>query len=103
MRYWVTVGDVELIPLCSGGCSTTTVSVATTSAVHADHYIEVAFAPTAVLTSGQFLFNFEAHRADWATLDETADWSYPGSVTAGSVLDHVTVYLGGNLIWGVEP
>ena len=79
---------------------------------HADTFLEISFA-----TQGYFAAGAVGLSATWMggvmwSHGPNLDWSYqtPVSTFAGgctpgqsSAWDHVTVYIGGVLVWGIEP
>ncbi|MFI6895597.1 endo-1,4-beta-xylanase [Streptomyces sp. NPDC050256] len=87
------------------GCSTVThrVAAASTPKAGADHYLEVGFtggglAPGA--TTGEIQLRLS--KTDWSNFDESDDYSH-GSGTSYADADRITVYVGGELVWGIEP
>ncbi|WMT43488.1 fibronectin type III domain-containing protein [Paenibacillus sp. D2_2] len=78
----------------------------TASAVKADTYIELSFTSTAgsIAAGGQSgEIQLRMSKADWSNFDETNDYSYDATKTAYADWDHVTLYVNGVLVWGIEP
>ena len=73
----------------------------------ADHYFQVAFAPTAgnlAATNGntgeiQIWF----HKTGWTNYTQTNDPSFDATKTAYADWNRVTLYQNGTLVWGTEP
>ncbi|MET7644403.1 endo-1,4-beta-xylanase [Streptomyces sp. NPDC005426] len=110
VRYWFTSGNgastystwCDWSPL---GCSTVTHRVATVSTpvAGADHYLEVGFtggslAPGASTGEIQLRLN----KTDWSNFDESDDYSH-GTGTSYADAAKIAVYVGGELVWGIEP
>ena len=90
------------------------VGVPATSAAGADHYIELSFTGILYATGSPpstapgsdpqdtFTIDVRAHASDnQGSVDLTNDYSYGSGALGTSKL--VTLYAGGNLIWGEEP
>jgi cellulose 1,4-beta-cellobiosidase len=78
----------------------------TASAVKADTYIELSFTSAAgsIAAGGQSgEIQLRMSKADWSNFDETNDYSYDATKTAYADWDHVTLYVNGALVWGIEP
>ncbi len=66
-------------------------------------YLEVGFAAGVLFgsaDSGQI--QLRTHHVDWATYDETNDYSYH-AVSDLEMWERVTAYYNGELVWGTEP
>jgi cellulose 1,4-beta-cellobiosidase len=78
----------------------------TASATNADTYIELSFTTAAgsIAAGGQSGdIQLRMSKADWSNFDESNDYSYDATKTAYTDWDHVTLYLNGILVWGIEP
>lgn len=72
----------------------------------ADYYFEIAFAPNAgTLAPGQDSgeIQIRINKSDWSNYAEADDYSRDASKTSYTDWDKVTAYLGGSLVWGIEP
>ncbi|MFF1834966.1 endo-1,4-beta-xylanase [Streptomyces sp. NPDC058231] len=110
VRYWFT-GDngasaygtwCDWSPL---GCSTLTHRVAAMSSPHtgADHYLEVGLGSGSLApgtSTGEMQLRLS--RTDWSNFDETDDYSH-GAGDSYADAPKVTVYVDGELVWGLEP
>ncbi|MDC3957074.1 hypothetical protein KEG38_24645 [Polyangium jinanense] len=87
------------------GCGKVSGAFMTTSGANADHYLEVTFSGADVLTPGQQSGEIQAryNKMDYASYDETNDYSFDPTKTAFADWDKVTLYHNGALVWGVEP
>ncbi|MEU1469002.1 endo-1,4-beta-xylanase [Streptomyces sp. NPDC005761] len=110
VRYWFTSGNgattygtwCDWSPI---GCSTVThrVAAVSTPKAGADHYLEVGFtggglAPGA--TTGEIQLRLS--KSDWSNFDESDDYSH-GAGTSYTDATRIGVYVGGRLVWGIEP
>jgi hypothetical protein len=43
------------------------------------------------------------NRADWTSYTQTNDYSFNAAATSYAASTLVTVYVGGQLVWGTEP
>jgi hypothetical protein len=77
----------------------------TTSGVNADHYLEVTFTGGVMLTAGQTTGEIQAryNKMDYASYDESNDYSFDPTKTSFADWDKVTLWHNGALVWGVEP
>ena len=72
----------------------------------ADYYFEIAFAPTAgTLEPGEDSGDIQIriNKSDWSNYAEADDYSRDASKTSYADWDKVTAYVGGSLVWGIEP
>ncbi|ANY68208.1 hypothetical protein BBD42_18295 [Paenibacillus sp. BIHB 4019] len=71
----------------------------------ADHYAEYSFTSGAgSLTASQSLEILTAfNKNNWSSYTQTNDYSFNPTATAFTDSTHVTVYISGNLVWGIEP
>jgi expansin (peptidoglycan-binding protein) len=72
----------------------------------ADRYLELSFTSGAgSLAAGQSFgaVQNQISKSDWSSYNQANDWSYDGTRTSLADWSHVTVYLNGALVWGVEP
>ncbi|MGQ4485647.1 endo-1,4-beta-xylanase [Streptomyces sp. SAS_281] len=87
------------------GCSTIThrVVAASTPKAGADRYLEVGFA-SGTLAPGASTGEMQLRlsKTDWSNFDESDDYSH-GSGASYADASKVTVYVGGELVWGIEP
>ncbi|WP_406448048.1 endo-1,4-beta-xylanase [Streptomyces sp. NBC_00876] len=110
IRYWFTSdnGASTYSTWCDWspiGCNTVThrVAAVSTPKAGADHYLEVGFgsgslAPGA--TTGEI--QLRLNKTDWSDFDESDDYSHNAG-TSYADAPKVTVYAGGELVWGIEP
>jgi cellulose 1,4-beta-cellobiosidase len=69
-------------------------------------YVELSFTEAAGLidAGGQISVEVAIHDTGWSGLfDESDDYSFDAAHTAYAAWDKVTLYAGGELIWGIEP
>nr|WP_258562687.1 cellulose binding domain-containing protein [Nocardioides sp. MAH-18] len=109
MRYWFTAdGAQRLVPACyyaTFGCPQVTLSITDLDAAreNADHYLQVAFNGGSLAAGGSAtLDEIAALDEGGVPMTQTDDWSF---VNRSSFADNarVTVYVGGQLVWGTEP
>ncbi|WP_432103833.1 endo-1,4-beta-xylanase [Streptomyces sp. bgisy091] len=110
VRYWFTGenGASTYSTWCDWsplGCSAVTSRVAAwnPAAAGADHYLEAGFrsgslAPGASTGEIQLRLN----KTDWSRFDESDDYSHSGATSYADAAK-VAVYVGGELVWGIEP
>ncbi|MCR8657947.1 glycoside hydrolase family 48 protein [Paenibacillus endoradicis] len=72
----------------------------------ADYYLEISFgsgagslAPGA--SSGEI--QIRINKTDWSNFNETNDYSYDATKTSYSEWERTPLYLGGTLVWGLQP
>ncbi len=112
VRYWYTtdtsVADQYGCLYAVIGCSNITATIVTmpTPVANADHYLQLTFsaaagslAPYAQTSDIQNRLN----KTDWSNYNQSNDYSFDGTKTAYTNWTHVTLYLNGVLVWGVEP
>ncbi|MGG4142196.1 cellulose binding domain-containing protein, partial [Paenibacillus algorifonticola] len=71
-----------------------------------DTYVELSFTSGAgaIQAGGQSGdIQLRMYKTDWTNFDETNDYSYDPTKTSYQDWNKVTLYKGGNLIWGIEP
>ncbi|MBS2964084.1 hypothetical protein KGA66_13585 [Actinocrinis puniceicyclus] len=112
VRYWFTHdnGATTYAATCDYaviGCANVTENVVNLSAPlnEADAYLEVGFTSgagtlNAGASTGQIQLRF--NKTDWSSFTQTNDFSY-GTNSAFQDSPHITVYVDGTLVWGVEP
>jgi hypothetical protein len=108
IRYWLTIdgAGVALIGTCTNGlCNSGTVKTAAVlpARARADYFVEYAFTSWLVLPGKSQVLTFEAHRSDWAKMDQSNDYSWPVGIAVGAEVPMVTIYRAGVLVAGVEP
>jgi hypothetical protein len=108
VRYYYTDASIDTVdiyftdPIAKTTVTTKFVALATAVA-GADHYVEYSFSTGTIAANGGTLtVTSDVHRASWATLNETDDYSY-AATTAYTANDKLTVWQGTTLVWGVEP
>lgn len=113
MRYYYTAqGSTSQEFACdyfaaAGGCGTvqaTFVAMSTPTAT-ADHYVQIAFTSGSI-SSGTSTGGLQTrlHDTNYAvTFDQTQDYSFNASDTTFTPWNHITLYLSGSLVYGVEP
>ncbi|WP_328700003.1 cellulose binding domain-containing protein, partial [Chengkuizengella marina] len=72
----------------------------------ADHFVEVTFtAGAGIISAGGQSGEIQTrnNKTDWSNYDETNDYSFDASKTQFTNWDRVTLYLNGQLVWGIEP
>ncbi|SEL93161.1 cellulose binding domain-containing protein [Streptacidiphilus jiangxiensis] len=90
------------------GCANltgTVVAMATPTAT-ADHYLQISFTSGAgTLQPGASTGDLQLrlYRADWQNVNQANDYSFNLNDTAYTPWNQVTAYVGGSLVWGVEP
>lgn len=72
----------------------------------ADYYLEVSFAPGAGTLapgadSGEIQIRF--NKNDWSNYNQANDFSYDPTKTSYTEWERVPLYVGGQLVWGLEP
>jgi hypothetical protein len=111
MRYYYTAqGSTSQTFACDyfpGGCGSveaTFVAMPTPTAT-ADHYMQIAFTsgsiPSGASTGGLQTRFYDSTFA--VSFNQTMDYSFNASDTAFTPWDHITLYLSGSLVYGVEP
>jgi hypothetical protein len=111
LRYWYTAdGSLSQAFACDYavlGCGTVQAKFVTMAApvATADHYLELSFTGGAIAAgagSGEIQARF--HDASYAvTFTQTNDYSFNAAYTAYAPWNHITLYRGGALVFGVEP
>ena len=112
LRYWYTIDgqrpqtfSCDWTPL---GCGNVTAQFVALSPARAgaDTYLELGFtAGMGSLAPGQSTGEIQArfNKDNWTNFAEADDYSFDPTKTSFADWDRVTVYLGGVLVWGVEP
>lgn len=109
MRYWFTADDAEqLVTACyyaTFGCGQIGLGLTELPGPRdrADHYLEVTFAGGSLAAGASATLDQLAFRDQaGGQMRQDNDWSFAErSAFADSA--HVTVYVGGQLVWGTEP
>lgn len=112
LRYYFTAdANVPYTFACAWavvGCAnlTGTVSAMSTPTPTADHYLQISFASSvgslaAGANSGDM--QLRLYRSDWQNVNQANDYSFNAADTAYTAWDHVTAYINGALVWGVDP
>jgi hypothetical protein len=110
MRYYLTSdGDKTMSFDCWTSVGKENLSAKFIKMAHstdtADHYLEISFTDGAgVLNPGKSVdivswFN----KSDWSSFNQSNDYSYNHQTTTYIDWDKVTIFIGGDLKWGVEP
>lgn len=75
------------------------------SKTDADYYLEIGFTSAAgSLAAGQSIeVQVRFSKADWTNYTQTGDYSFSSSNSSYVDWNQMTGYLGGSLVWGVEP
>ncbi|MCM3174284.1 glycoside hydrolase family 6 protein [Paenibacillus sp. MER 99-2] len=71
-----------------------------------DSYVELSFTSGAgsIQPGGQSgEIQLRMYKTDWSSFDESNDYSYDPTKTSYQDWSKVTLYQGGNLVWGIEP
>ncbi|WP_175623717.1 MULTISPECIES: glycoside hydrolase family 6 protein [Paenibacillus] len=71
-----------------------------------DSYVELSFTSGAgsIQAGGQTGdIQLRMYKTDWSNFDETNDYSFDPTKTSYQDWNKVTLYQGGNLVWGIEP
>ena len=106
LRYWFAdTDDARLVIDGKPGPAAQVIKIESLdpTRVHATHYMQVGFSSGNLVASYSLPLTFALHHADWSSIDETDDYSWPGSVELGDELTTVTVYRDGVLVGGIEP
>lgn len=111
VRYWFTrdSGADAFNPVCQYaqvGCSNVTVSVVNMAQPvnGADSYLQVGFTPAAgqLAAFGSSAIQLFLNKTDWSNFNQANDYSYLASTTP-TTTTAITVYINGQLVWGLEP
>jgi hypothetical protein len=111
MRYYYTAqGSTSQTFACDyfpGGCGSIEASFVAmgTPTATADHYVQIAFTggsiPSGMSTGGLQTRLYDSTFA--VTFNQSMDYSFNASDTAFAPWDHITLYVSGSLVYGVEP
>ena len=66
----------------------------------ADSYLEIGFTSGSLPAGEKMDLNIAIHDEDWVTMNKDNDYSF---TTATGYTEQITVYVNGDLVWGVEP
>ena len=108
MRYWFTADNApDLIPACyyaGFGCGNVALRVVDVEPVRTggDHYLEVAFTSGSLAAGVSAYLDQLAVRTNSGTFTQTNDYSFLNQ-PAFTQNPRVTVYVGGDLVFGTEP
>jgi hypothetical protein len=95
--------DHDELKSSTGLAVTTTVVAVTTPVVGVDHYISLVYPAGTIAPNTGATISFRLHTVDYqGILDPSNDYSFnpsPAPVSSGTI----TLYRGGELIWGTEP
>nr|WP_234414489.1 X2-like carbohydrate binding domain-containing protein [Paenibacillus sp. CAA11] len=93
---WSTVGSANLTGIFGSVKAPTP---------HADTYAEIGFKDSAgSLAPGQSLeIQVRISKEDWSDYTQTEDYSFDASASSYTDRTTVTGFVGGNLVWGIEP
>lgn len=111
LRYYYTIdGDKAQNFWCDwssiGGANVTSNFVQlSTTATGADYYVEIGFTSSAgSLNAGQSAeVQARFSKTDWSNYNQANDYSFTSSGSQFANNNHVTGYMNGQLVWGVEP
>lgn len=74
------------------------------SATNADHYVEIRFGALTLPPGASIELQGRIWKSDWSYYTQTNDYSFAPASGSGYMLwNNVTVYQGGQRIWGTEP
>lgn len=107
VRYWFTSEDSNSLNFWCDWAQLGTANVlGSFGEANGMNYLEVSFDSA----SGDLLANSSSGtiqnrfaKTNWSNFDESDDYSFDASKTAYTSHDLVTLYQGGNLVWGIEP
>lgn len=71
-----------------------------------DEYVELSFTSQAgrISPNGESgPIQLRMSKNDWSNFDEMNDYSFNPSITSFAPWERVTLYLNGQLVWGIEP
>jgi hypothetical protein len=75
-----------------------------TPAAEADTYMQLSFSGGAVPGGGGTAeIELQFHDVSYAMFTQTNDYSFNATFTAFTAWNHITMYVNGALVWGVEP
>ncbi len=111
VRYWFSAGDIKgRSQIADVDWSTIQEGQIHTEFVPAgdspgDFYLRITFGKGSgtiqpYSPSGPILMRF--HKSDWSNYVQSNDYSF-GPITESQEWDHITLYLDGKLVWGIEP
>lgn len=111
LRYYYTIdGDKAQSFFCDwtqvGSANVTGTFVKLPVAVNgADYYAEIGFKPEAgSLAAGQSIdIQIRISKTDWTNYSQSDDYSFDSVSTSYTDAPKLTGYVGGSLVWGVEP
>jgi len=111
VRYWYTKdGAKTQVYSCDytpRGCGTLTTRFVNVSPVTgADNYLELGFTSAAgSLAPGQSFGAIQNRlaKSDYASFDQSNDYSFDATKTALAAWSHITLYRNGSQVWGVDP
>lgn len=110
VRYWFTRDGTAAVDancqFAAVGCSNVTESVVNLAQPvnGADSYLQVGFTPGAgqLAALGSTAVQLFLNKTDFSNFDQSNDYSYSPSTTPASTTA-ITVYVNGQLVWGLEP
>ncbi|KAA1245647.1 PKD domain-containing protein [Aquimarina sp. RZ0] len=107
IRYWFTSEDNDTLNFwCDWAQVGTDFINGTFGQSRGMDYLEISFDSEAgdlVGNSNSGPIQTRFSKTDWSPFEEDNDYSYDSTITSYSAHDKITLYLNGNLIWGVEP
>nr|WP_245746171.1 glycoside hydrolase family 9 protein [Evansella caseinilytica] len=112
LRYWYTIdGDAPQQFHCDWariGCGNVSGSFVPLAqpVTGADHYLEIRFDSSAGgLRAGEETGEIQArfNKINWTSYNENNDYSYDGTKITFEEWEKVTLYVGDELVWGIEP
>jgi len=86
-------------------CANLSGSFKTTTGMNADHYLEITFTGGLMLAAGSTTGEIQArvNKSDFASNDQTNDYSFDATKIDFATWDKVTLYDGATLVWGTAP
>lgn len=73
------------------------------STADADSYFEISFTKDTLPANGTLELQLRVSKADWSNYNQANDYSFNPSATQYTDWNKITAYVGGKLIYGVEP
>jgi endoglucanase len=111
LRYYYTIDGVKAQNFWCDWSSAGTANVTgtfvklATAKTGADYYLEIGFANAAGTLAAGASVDVQARfsKSDWTNYTQTGDYSFQESGSNYTDWNKVTGYVGGSLVWGIEP